>query len=139
MGTDGRCWVAADLSASCFPCSRIRLIFCLVSADSSSDSLDIPPVERDTFSSMDNLSGWVGDRGNCATEETAGAEATTDSIMLVVVVGGRGTDPGLGSLCTGLAAWLSASGRFQGSGNSLSSTGNRGRTFLISLGTVRNT
>ena len=43
MGTNGRCWAAADLSASCFACSRIRLIFCLVSVDSSSDSLDFPP------------------------------------------------------------------------------------------------
>lgn len=104
MGTRGRCCAAADLSASCFACSRIKLIFCLVSADSSSDSRDFPPVERlilgfgdlevglvmdtegDTFSSMDSLSGWVGDCGSCTTGETAGAGVTTDSIMLVVVV-----------------------------------------------------
>ena len=76
MGTRGRCWAAADLSASCFACSRIRLIFCLVSALSSSDSLDLPPVERlilglevglvmdtegDTFSSIESLRGWLGD------------------------------------------------------------------------------
>ena len=72
----GRLWAAS--SASCLACSRIRWIL-LVTADSSSDSLEFPPVdllirclgdlddglelamEGDSFSSMDNLRGCNGD------------------------------------------------------------------------------
>jgi len=97
-GTGTRClaaWVAAS-SASCFACSRISLIFCSVSADSSSDSLDFPPVGRrilgdlgdfaavglataaltvgDNFSSVDSLSVAMGDGtvGSCIGRSGSG-------------------------------------------------------------------
>lgn len=89
-------WAAAVRSASCLACSRISLIFWSVSADSSSLSLDLPPVERrilglgdlaeavppgltrllllgDNFSSVDSLSrpGWGVDE--MATERSGRA------------------------------------------------------------------
>lgn len=88
----------AVCSASFLACSKICLIFCSVSADSSSDSLDLPPVERrargdfgdfaavglamgavvmvgDDLSSVDNLREVMGDGtvGACVCAGGAGS------------------------------------------------------------------
>ena len=104
--------LCAASSASCLACSRIRWIFLSVTADSSSDSLEFPPVdllilclgdleeglelamEGDNLSSMDNLRGCTGDCVGTGAEsaggvgvDTAGAGTDTNDTGVTKVEG----------------------------------------------------